>query len=403
MVKAVLLSAILSFELLVSCHSQERSTGVSATSSLAVGGPFENREFLYQKMPDTIGPADTSAGWHQNGPKLLLTGTVYGPNGTIPVPGVVIYYYHTDVTGRYKHRPEVPGSMPPNDKGQTHGYIRGWVKTNDKGEYFIYTVRPGTYPTRDEPDHVHLTVKEPNQISEYYIDDIVFDDDPMLTTAKRLSRENRAGSGVVRLVQKDVLWVGERDIRLGLNIPDYSAAASEKALSGREAGEEVFSFGPNHAWGPDKGTQTCPVCKYGWYNGILYFVGNHPDEADIRKWLVFLEAESLKRKKYLKVFFVYGNEEDGAKNRSDAKLEKLGSELQLKQVALTSVPSFSDRPSDIYLNRINPEVENTILVYKRSIIVGKFVNLRADASSFSLMQQSLDKSVNEYFYLEGGY
>jgi len=243
MVKTVLLSAILCFELLVSCHSQERSTGVPASPSLVVGGPFENREFLYLKMPDTIGPADTSAGWHQNGPKLLLTGTVYGPEGNIPVPGVVVYYYHTDITGRYQHRPEIPGSMPPNEKGQTHGYIRGWVKTNGKGQYFIYTVRPGTYPTRDEPDHVHLTVKEPNEISGYYIDDIVFDDDPLLTTAKRISRENRAGSGVVRLVQKDGFWVGERDIRLGLNIPDYPASASQKAFSGRGAGEEVFIFG----------------------------------------------------------------------------------------------------------------------------------------------------------------
>lgn len=133
---------------------------------------------------------------------------------------MVVYHYHTDITGRYKHRPEVPESMPPIEKGQTHG----WVKSNAKGQYFINTVRPGTYPTRDEPAHVHLTVKEPNEISEYYVDDMVFDDDPLLTTAKRVSLENRAGSGVVRLVKKDGLWVGERDIRLGLHIPDYPGA-----------------------------------------------------------------------------------------------------------------------------------------------------------------------------------
>jgi len=403
MVKTVLLSAILCVQLLVSCHSQERSTGVTASVTKVVGGPFENREFIYQKMPESIGPTDTSAGWQQNGPKLLLTGTVYAPNGITPVPGVVIYYYHTDITGRYTHRHEMPGSMPPNKKGQTHGYIRGWVKTNDKGQYFIYTVRPGTYPTRDEPAHVHLTVKEPNEISEYYIDDIVFDDDALLTTAKRLSLETRGGSGVVRIVKKDTLLVGERDIRLGLHIPDYPAPATTKSQSGREVGEEVFSFGPNHAWGPDKGTETCPVCKYGWFHGILYFVGNHPNEADILKWLIFLEAESMKREKYLKVFFVYGNEEDGAKNRSRSKLEKLGIDLQLKHLALTWVPSFNDKPSDIYLNKINPDVENTILVYKRRNIVGKFLNLRASQPAFELVQQSLDKSANEYFYLEGGH
>ena len=139
---------------------------------------------------------------------------------------MVVYHYHTDITGRYKHRPEVPESMPPIEKGQKHG----WVKTNDNGQYFIYTVRPGTYPTRDEPAHVHLTVQEPNEISEYYIDDMVFDDDPLLTTAKRVSLKNRAGSGVVRLMQKDGLWVGELDIRLGLHIPDYPGAENTNLL-----------------------------------------------------------------------------------------------------------------------------------------------------------------------------
>jgi protocatechuate 3,4-dioxygenase beta subunit len=111
--------------------------------------------------------------------------------------------------------------MPPNKQGQTHGYIRGWVKTDAEGKYFIYTIKPGTYPTRDAPAHIHFTVKEPNDIKEYYIDDVVFDDDPLLNTEARAKLENRCGSGIVRLAAKESLQVGERNLILGLNIPNH--------------------------------------------------------------------------------------------------------------------------------------------------------------------------------------
>ncbi len=117
--------------------------------------------------------------------------------------------------------------MEPNDLGQTHGYLRGWVKTGYDGKYYIYTTIPGAYPTWDEPAHIHMTVKEDNDISEYYIDDILFEDDPLLTPKKRQRLENRCGSGIVRLVQNGELLVGERNITLGLNIPGYPTMHSD--------------------------------------------------------------------------------------------------------------------------------------------------------------------------------
>ena len=290
--------------------------------------------------------------------------------------------------------------MPPNEKGQTHGYIRGWVKTDSLGRYFIYTVRPGKYPAGDFPAHIHLTIKEPDEINEYYIDDIVFDDDKLLTTAYRKKMENRAGSGVVRMErQKDSLLVGERNIILGLNIPDYPIKNLIGNNSGKNIGEDVFSFTPFHAWGPDKGSKACPVCKYGWYQGILYFVGNNPNWKEIKEWLTFLEVESKKREKYLKVYFVYGNVSDYSKDNREKELENLGIELKLEKTALTFVPSFSDSDSDIRDSKINQQVENTIILYKRSKIIGKFVDLKPTPGNFKLLSNRLDETVNEYFYL----
>ncbi len=205
-----------------SCNGQVKTNNVSTAPRVLIGGPFENSEFTYYAIPKNISAIDTSAGWSQKGQKILITGLVFQLDGKTPAPDVLLYYYHTNTEGMYVHKPDVEESMPPNELGQTHGYIRGWVKTDQEGKYSIYTVKPGSYPTHDEPAHVHVTIKEPNDINEYYIDDFVFDDDAFLTAAKRKQLDNRCGSGVLKMVDKGGLQIGERDIILGLNIPEYA-------------------------------------------------------------------------------------------------------------------------------------------------------------------------------------
>lgn len=201
--------------MLNSCNAQQPATDTP------VGGAFENSEYTFLGMPKEIHAVDTSAGWKEDGQQLMITGVVYQPDGQTPAADVLLYYYQTNTAGRYVHRPEEPRSMPPNELGQTHGYIRGWVKTDRQGRYTIYTVRPAPYPTGDEPAHIHLTVKEPRNIPEYYLDDFVFDDDKILNSARRHRLENRGGSGILHLVQQNNLWIGQRNIILGLNIPDH--------------------------------------------------------------------------------------------------------------------------------------------------------------------------------------
>lgn len=384
---------------LTNCKGQTKQSTETTNNQQSVGGAFENSEFTYYGIPKTISSIDTSAGWNLNGQKILLTGIVYQIDGKTPAPDVLLYYYQTNTDGKYLHKADESRSMPPNELGQTHGYIRGWVKTDNEGKYYIYTVRPGTYPTNDEPAHVHITVKEPNDIKEYYIDDFVFDDDKILTSARRKKMENRCGSGVLRLVQKGDLQIGERNIILGLNIPDYPKKPSNEINSGRNIGEDIISFIPYHAWGPDKGTRTCPICKYGWYHGILYFVGNNPNWGEIKLWLTFLENESKKREKYLKVYFVYGNEKSYNKSDREKELTKIGKDLQLDKVALTFVPSFSDSESEIDLNKINSSIENTFIIYKRSRVVDKFINLKPNQDNFNVVSKRLDQTINEYFDL----
>lgn len=66
---------------------------------------------------------------------------------------------------------------------------------------------------------------------------------------------------------------------------------------------------------------------------------------------------------------------------------------------MTFVPSLSDTESEINLNKINSKVDNTFLLYKRSKVVDKFVNLEPSQDNFKLITERLDQTINEYFDL----
>jgi protocatechuate 3,4-dioxygenase beta subunit len=149
------------------------------------------------------------------GARMEINGTIYQVDGKTPAPNVILYAYHTDAKGYYTPSPNA------TNIARRHGHLRGWVKTNASGEYKFTTIRPAPYPERDIPAHIHPIVKEPGK-NEYYIDEYVFDDDPLLTQEKRSRLENRGGSGIVHLTKSsDGVWTGKRNIILGLNIPDY--------------------------------------------------------------------------------------------------------------------------------------------------------------------------------------
>jgi protocatechuate 3,4-dioxygenase beta subunit len=201
---------------LTGCSGQAQPEQSSTLSS-----DFDREMPVFYNMPEELFSIDTCPGWNKPGQKILLTGTVYQQNGQIPAPDVILYYYQTNTNGVYACDDSEERNMPKNKLGQTHGYLRGWVKTDSNGRYSIYTTRPGSYPNRNEPAHVHVHVKEPNLKEQYYIDDIVFDNDSLFTVERRSRMENRAGSGIVKLVPQGDIYVGRRDIFLGLNIPDY--------------------------------------------------------------------------------------------------------------------------------------------------------------------------------------
>ena len=104
--------------------------------------------------------------------------------------------------------------------GQRHGYIRGWIKTGSDGSYKLYTLVPASYPNSNNPKHIHPIIKESGK-SEYWIDEFVFDNDPLLPAAERSRSKPVGGSGLLKPVIKDGILEAKRDIILGLNVKQY--------------------------------------------------------------------------------------------------------------------------------------------------------------------------------------
>jgi len=108
-----------------------------------------------------------------------------------PAADVLLYVYHTSAAGVYPKRGTETGN------GRRHGYLRGWLRTNGRGEYRVETIRPGSYPSGTEPAHVHFTL-QPLGEAETYIDDVLFDGDPRLTGEYLARLRKRGGSGIVQ-------------------------------------------------------------------------------------------------------------------------------------------------------------------------------------------------------------
>lgn len=144
------------------------------------------------EAPSDVTSTATIVDENEPGERLVLRGTVYAPDGTTPVPGVLLYLYHTNAAGVYPKRGDETGN------GRRHGYLRGWIVSDENGEFEVRTIRPGTYPSRSEPAHIHMTVKESDR-PEYWIDNILFDGDPLITETIRARRTGRGGPAIVRV------------------------------------------------------------------------------------------------------------------------------------------------------------------------------------------------------------
>ena len=141
------------------------------------------------------------------GEPLVISGTIYQPDGKTPAEGVTLYVFHTDAKGVYS--PDQEEGKPPKPR------LQGWMRTQADGRYEFRTIRPGSYPGGDTPAHIHGGVS--GRGVRYWINDYWFADDPLITPKQRKRIDEPEGSGkvIVTLKRDDKgVWRGTRDITL---------------------------------------------------------------------------------------------------------------------------------------------------------------------------------------------
>ncbi|HNR92850.1 MAG TPA: hypothetical protein PKO41_10550, partial [Dokdonella sp.] len=182
-----------------------------------VGLPCEDCADILATAPTSFASQASLADLSEPGERLHVSGVVRDRSGH-PRAGVILFAYQTDAAGLYHPDPRA-GGLP-----SAQARLRGWVRSDSDGRYRLDTIRPGHYPGRAVPAHIHLHVVEPGRCT-WYAGDILFSDDPLLDTTTR-AESNRAhgGSGIVDPRRgSDGSWSAERDLMLGLDVAGYEA------------------------------------------------------------------------------------------------------------------------------------------------------------------------------------
>jgi protocatechuate 3,4-dioxygenase beta subunit len=109
----------------------------------------------------------------------VVHGQLLQPDGR-PAANVVVFAYQTDASGLYARK---------GDPEETWR-LQGWALTDAAGRFEFSTIRPGLYPSRSNPAHLHFSAI--SDCCGRQSTELMFEDDPVATPAFRL-RFERAG------------------------------------------------------------------------------------------------------------------------------------------------------------------------------------------------------------------
>ena len=139
------------------------------------------------------------------GEPLIVSGTIYAPDGRTTVEGITLSVYQTDATGVYTT------SGGDNRNTRLHGSMR----SNKEGRYEFRTIKPGSYPGSRNPAHIHAYISGPGY-PEFWIDEYHFEDDRFISDEdKQKALAQGSFSPILKLTRgSDGILHGVRDVKL---------------------------------------------------------------------------------------------------------------------------------------------------------------------------------------------
>ena len=121
------------------------------------------------------------------GVPLIVKGTLFRADGKTPLPGALVFAYHTDRQGLY------------NPNQSTHSWrLRGAVRTAADGSFEFSTIRPASYPQTRIPQHIHVELQTAE--GNYHAGEWRFADDPLIEESERADSGRAGAFGWVRPV-----------------------------------------------------------------------------------------------------------------------------------------------------------------------------------------------------------
>jgi protocatechuate 3,4-dioxygenase, beta subunit len=162
-------------------------------------------------QPKSSGDSSTALAWKtvitssdEPGEPLIVSGTVYKPDGKTPAAGITVYVYHTDAEGYYRK----------GSNSSSNPRLNGTMITNAEGKYEFRTIKPGNYPGGGVPAHVHYVLSGKGYEKQY--EEVMFEGDPYLSERVRANAAKDGTFATARPLtrDKDGVWRCVRDVKL---------------------------------------------------------------------------------------------------------------------------------------------------------------------------------------------
>lgn len=185
--------------------------------------------------------------------------------------------------------------------------------------------------------------------------------------------------------------IGAVAATFALVVPAVGMSTLGAPVSGVARGELLSAFQPTHVSGPDKGTNTCPVCKYPFNPGVQVWINNDGTQ-NVTRIVENLEKEARQNvARHLKTFAVFFNPAGRSETAYTAGLKRLASTTRVEYTSIVYLPNPQAEAVSEYKINTSPEVHNTVFVYRARKVAAKFVNLDGDPRGLAALDAAIRK------------